>query len=52
MIRPTEVEPREGVPDMASVLGRYGGGGIDLSHLAGRGVFKDWNDRALLDDEH
>ena len=27
MIRPTEVEPREGVPDMASVLGRYGGGG-------------------------
>ena len=42
MIRPTEVEPREGY----RLWLRYSdgvAGEIDLSYLAGRGVFKAWN---------
>ena len=44
MIRPTEVEPRDGYRTWL----RYQDGTmgeIDLSHLAGRGVFKAWNER-------
>ena len=51
MIRPTEVEPREGY----RIWLRYSdgtAGGIDLSHLAGRGVFRDWNDRACFETVH
>ena len=51
MIRPTEVEPREGY----RIWLRYSdgtSGEIDLSHLAGRGVFKDWNDRACFETVH
>ena len=48
MIRPTEVESRE---DYRIWL-RYSDGAageIDLSHLAGRGVFRAWNDRACFE---
>ena len=51
MIRPTAVEPREGYrvwlryPDGAE-------GKVDLSHLAGRGVFKAWDDRACFETVH
>ena len=43
MIRPTSVEPREGF----RIRLRYSdgtAGEVDLSHLAGRGVFELWND--------
>ncbi len=45
MIRPTAVEPREG----HRIWVRYSDGAsgeVDLSHLAGRGVFEAWNHRA------
>ena len=45
MIRPTAVEPREG----HRIWVRYSdgvSGEVDLSHLAGRGVFEAWNHRA------
>ena len=51
MIRPTEVEPRDGFrvwicySDGAS-------GEVDLSYLAGRGVFKSWLDRACFEAVH
>ncbi len=48
MIRPTEVEPRDGF----RIWLRYSdgiAGEIDLSHLAGRGVFKAWNDPACFE---
>jgi len=48
MIRPTEVEAREGF----RIWLRYADGAageVDLSHLAGRGVFEIWNDRACFD---
>ena len=51
MIRPIAVEPREGYrvwlryPDGAK-------GEVDLSHLAGRGVFKAWDDRACFETVH
>ncbi len=51
MIRPTEVEPR----DSFRIWLRYSDGAageIDLSHLAGRGVFKAWNDRARFEAVH
>ena len=51
MIRPTEVEPRDGF----RIWLRYSDGAageIDLSHLAGRGVFKAWNDRACFETVH
>ena len=51
MIRPTEVKPREGY----RIWLRYSDGAtgeIDLSHLAGRGVFKAWNDRACFKTVH
>ncbi len=51
MIRPTEVQPRE---DHRIWL-RYSdgtSGEVDLSHLAGRGVFKAWNARACFESVH
>ena len=48
MIRPTDVEPREGY----RIWLRYTdgtAGEIDLSHLAGRGVFKAWKNRAFFE---
>lgn len=48
MIRPTEVEPRGGY----RIWLRYSdstAGEVDLSHLAGRGVFNAWNDRACFE---
>lgn len=48
MIRPTEVEPRDGY----RIWLRYQDGTkgeIDLSHLAGRGVFKLWNERTFFE---
>ena len=48
MIRPTEVEPREGY----RIWLRYSDGAtgeIDLSHLAGRGVFKAWKNRTCFE---
>ena len=44
-IRPTAVEPREG----HRIWLEYSDGSageVDLSHLAGGGVFEAWNDRA------
>ena len=51
MIRPVEVEPRR---DYRIWL-RYSDGAVgevDLSHLAGRGVFKAWNDPACFETVH
>ena len=51
MIRPVEVEPREGF----RIWIRYAdgaGGEVDLSPLAGRGVFAAWNDRSCFEDVH
>lgn len=51
MIRPTAVEAREGF----RIWLRYSDGAageIDLSHLAGRGVFAAWNDRAFFEAVH
>ena len=51
MIRPTEVEPREGY----RIWLQYSDGAageIDLSYLAQRGVFKAWNNRAYFETVH
>ena len=51
MIRPLEVEPRLGY----RIWLRYSDGAageVDLSHLAGRGVFKAWNDPACFEAVH
>ena len=51
MIRPTEVEPRLGY----RIWLRYSDGAageVDLSALAGRGVFEAWNNRALFEAVH
>ena len=51
MVRPTEVEPRDGF----RVWIRYSDGAsgeFDLSYLAGRGVFKSWLDRACFEAVH
>ena len=51
MIRPLEVEPRSGY----RIWIRYEDGAsgvVDLSHLAGRGVFTAWNDRSFFEDMH
>ena len=48
MIRPIAVEPREGY----RIWLRYSDGAegeVNLSHLAGRGVFKAWHDRACFE---
>lgn len=48
MIRPTDVEPRDG----CRIWLRYAdgvAGEVDLSHLAGHGVFKAWVDRAFFE---
>ena len=50
-VRPTEVGPREGY----RIWLRYSDGAageIDLSHLAGRGVFKAWSNRAYFETVH
>ena len=50
-IRPTAVEPREGY----RIWLRYSdgtAGEVDLSHLAGSGVFTAWNDRARFAAVH
>ena len=51
MFRPIEVEPRKGY----RIWLRYtdgAAGEVDLSHLAGRGVFKAWNDRTYFETVH
>ena len=51
MIRPTEVEPRAGF----CIWLRYSDGAtgeVDLSHLAGRGVFAAWNEPGYLERVH
>ena len=51
MTRPTAVEPRTGY----RIWIRYADGAegeVDLSHLAGRGVFNVWNDRACFEAVH
>ena len=51
MNRPTEAEPREG----HRIWLRYSDGAsgeVDLSHLAGRGVFKAWNTRVCFESVH
>ncbi len=51
MTRPVEVEPRDGF----RIWIRYDDGAsgvIDLSHLAGRGVFAAWNDPGRFEDVH
>ena len=51
MIRPTEVEARDGY----RIWLRYADGAageVDLSHLAGRGVFTAWKDRAFFESVH
>jgi hypothetical protein len=51
MIRPTEVEPREGY----RIWLRYSDGAageLDLSHLAGRGVFAAWDEPGYFERVH
>ena len=51
MIRPVEVKPRDGF----RIWIRYDDGAsgtVDLSSLAGRGVFAAWNDRRCFEDVH
>ncbi len=51
MIRPVEVKPRDGF----RIWIRYddgASGDVDLSSLAGRGVFAAWNDRRCFEDVH
>ena len=50
-IRPTAVEPREGYRIWLS-YSDGAAGEVDLSHLAGSGVFAAWNDRALFAAVH
>ena len=51
LIRPTDVEPRDG----HRLWIRYSdgtAGEVDLSHLAGRGVFKLWNTQGRFEAVH
>ena len=51
MIRPTEVHPRAGY----RIWLRYAdgvAGEIDLSHLAGKGVFNNWDQPGYFDRVH
>ena len=51
LIRPVEVEPRRN----HRIWLRYSDGAageVDLSHLAGRGVFTAWNDPACFEAVH
>ena len=50
-IRPTAVEPRDGYRIWLS-YSDGAAGEVDLSHLAGRGVFAAWNDRARFAAVH
>ena len=51
MVRPTRVEPRDGY----RIWLRYSdgtAGELDLSYLAGRGVFKVWNETGRFETVH
>jgi Protein of unknown function (DUF2442) len=51
MRKATQVKPLEGY----RIWLRYADGvegEVDLSHLAGRGVFKSWSDRAVFESVH
>lgn len=51
MIRPAEVKAAQG----HTIWIRYSDGiegELDLGHLAGRGVFEAWNDRAFFETVH
>ena len=51
MIRPTDVEAREGY----RIWLRYSdgvAGEIDLSHLAGKGIFSAWNEPGRFEEVH
>lgn len=51
LVQPTAVEPRDGY----RIWIRYSDGPegeIDLSHLAGRGVFAVWDDRSYFEKVH
>ncbi|MCY4379710.1 MAG: DUF2442 domain-containing protein [Candidatus Dadabacteria bacterium] len=48
MIRATEIEPRDGYRIWLSYSDGTAGE-INLSHLAGHGVFKAWNDRKCFE---
>ncbi len=51
LIRPVDVEPRDGY----RIWLRYSdgeSGEVDLSHLAGRGVFRAWEERAFFESVH
>lgn len=51
MIRPTDVEPRDGY----RIWLRYSdgvSGEVDLCDLAGRGVFAAWKDRSFFETVH
>ena len=50
-IRPTAVEPREGYRVWLS-YSDGAAGEVDLSYLAGSGVFAAWNDRARFEAVH
>lgn len=51
MIRPTHVEPRSGY--RIWIQYSHGASGeVDLSHLAGRGVFSAWRDRSFFEGVH
>ena len=51
MIRPTNVEPREGFRIWLHYADGVAGE-VDLSHLSGRGVFEAWKDRAFFESVH
>lgn len=51
MIRPTVVEPREGYRIWIQFSDGTAGV-IDLSHLAGRGVFEAWLNRPYFESVH
>ena len=51
LVRPVAVEPRSGF----RIWLEYDDGAqgeVDLSHLAGKGVFKAWDDRAFFEQVH
>ena len=49
--RPTRVEAREGYRIWLS-YDDGASGEVDLAHLAGKGVFAAWNDRAFFESVH
>ena len=51
MIRPTDLEPRDGYRIWIQYSDGVAGQ-VDLSHLAGRGVFKAWDYFGCFDEVH